>query len=114
MTLAILLFLLAGWFFGHRYPRNGKRLVVGGSLVALSQLFPLLHIVSGMIGYKLTQTLGAATNPGDDDVMGAITSEFGGFVCTFSTGSALVTGAFAIGWLFVALGGTLGSNSNQI
>ncbi|NND97948.1 MAG: hypothetical protein HKN47_11530 [Pirellulaceae bacterium] len=112
MTVAISLFLLVGWYIGHRYPRNGERLIVGGLFVAISQVFPLLHIVSGIVGYTVAHAFGGATIP-DDNVMTFITtSELGGFACTLSTGAALVAGAFAIGWLYVAISRLFRSNSN--
>ena len=111
MAAAVALCLVAGWYVGRRNPWNAKRLVVGGGLVALSQVFPLLHVIVGMVGYEAARSLGGAQQQSDDTI-GRITTEYGGFICTLVTGGALIAAALATGWLLVAVGGKVLDNQN--
>ncbi len=73
-------------------------LLAGAALVALTQLFPGMQIIAGMIGIGVGQALGHATFDSDEHPA-RITSEFGGFVVTFITGGILMAGSLCAGIL---------------
>jgi hypothetical protein len=104
MMVAVVLFLIAGWYFGVRFPKIRSRMLAGGSIVAVSQLFPVHHIIAGFIAFEVTRLAGGAIAPTDDEPFGKIATEFGGFLCTSVTGAILLTIAMAIGWLLVSIG----------
>lgn len=99
MAVAIMMILISGWLLGRRLPNLARRMTTGAILVALSQLFPILHIFAGLIGLQITILTGGAEHGTDDDPLGQITSEWGGFLCTLFTGSALIVAACLIGWI---------------
>ena len=117
MIVAIVSFLIAGWYFGVRFPKIRSRMLTGGTIVAASQLFPVHHIIAGSIAFKVTRLAGGAIWPTDDDPFGRIATEFGGFLCTSVTGAILLSISMAIGWLVVSIGiavrGRFSDNATQ-
>ncbi len=96
MSVAALLLLVFGSFICAANRKLAVALLAGGALVALTQLFPILHIIAGMIGMSVGQALGHATLDTDDDPS-RITSELGGFIVTIVTGGILMAGSLFIG-----------------
>jgi hypothetical protein len=99
MSVAALLLLALGCFICATRRKLATTLIGGGVLVGLSQLFPALHIIAGMIGMTLAQALGLADNGGNDGRSPLIINEYGGFVVTFVTGSILMAVAACTGML---------------
>jgi len=95
---AILVILICGWCFCCAFPVQGRKLVAGSVLTALSQLLPILQLIAGIIGLAIASSLGLFVG-GNDGQTDHFVSEFGGFVATMSTGTILVVGAFMVGWL---------------
>ena len=89
VAIGVLLVLGSGVCIGHR--KAGTALIAGGVIVSLTQIFPLPHIVAGMIGLELADKAGMI----DDAVK--LPSILGGFVVTFVTGGLLIALAGAIG-----------------
>jgi hypothetical protein len=98
MSVAALLLLVFGCYICAANRKLAVALLAGGAVVALTQLFPILHIIAGTIGMSVGQTLGHATID-SDDAPARITSEYGGFIVTFVTGGILMAGSLAIGVL---------------
>jgi hypothetical protein len=98
MSVAALLLLVLGSYICAANRKLAVALLAGGAVVALTQLFPILHIIAGMIGMTVGQALGHATLDSDDSPS-RITSEYGGFVVTFVTGGILMAGSLFIGVL---------------
>lgn len=63
-------------------------LVVGATLVALTQLFPLLQILAGVVGVGIVRSLGLMGGGGDGPPQ--ILGPLGGFVVTLVTGGILI------------------------
>jgi hypothetical protein len=98
MSVAALLLLVVGCYICFADRKLAVALLAGGAVVALTQLFPILHIIAGTIGMSAGQALGHATID-SDDAPARITSEFGGFIVTFVTGGILMSGSLLVGVL---------------
>jgi hypothetical protein len=96
MSVAALLLLVFGCFICAANRKLAVALLAGGALVALTQLFPILHIIAGMLGMGAGQALGHATLD-DDNGPSQITSEAGGFIVTFVTGGILMAVSLCTG-----------------
>ena len=72
-------------------------LLIGGALVGLMQVFPLLQFLAGVIGMAAGSCFGLAEFGGDERSP-RLTSELGGFVVTLITGGSLMTAAACLGW----------------
>ena len=81
------------WFFGHvesgKAPRMGFALNAGGLIVAMSQLYPGLQIISGILGLSIGERIGLVSR----DMK--ISSAMGGLLVTLLTGGMLI----AIAWM---------------
>ena len=96
MVAAIVLW----WSLGHLVCKTNRRLglslVAGGILVALSQCFPLLQIIAGMVSLNIYGRLAQAVAGGS--VRGPQEqTEFGGFLVTMLTGGMLMAVALGFG-----------------
>lgn len=82
-------------------PNIGRALIRGGVLVALSQLFPVLQIMAGLVAMDLTAVLGQvkATVGRPPEVA----SVSGGFLMTIFTGLLLMCAALFLGLLIQAI-----------
>jgi hypothetical protein len=98
MSIAALLLLSLGCFICAVRRKLATALIAGGTLVGLSQLFPALHIIAGMIGMTVGKALGLA-DLGNDERSDQILSEYGGFVVTFVTGGILMAAGACAGML---------------
>ncbi|MCE9531831.1 MAG: hypothetical protein K8T89_12010 [Planctomycetes bacterium] len=87
MVAAIPLFWLAGHGICAESRKSGSVLVMGGIVVALLQIVPILHITAGIVGVSL------AAGPG----MHKLTTFLGGFVATLITGGLLLLVALPFG-----------------
>jgi hypothetical protein len=89
---------------GHLACRIGPgiafALVVGGFLVALTQFFPLLHIVVGSLSLYVVSVRG---NPPEVSQPYTLHSEVGGFIATALTGLFFVSLALSVGWCLYEL-----------
>ncbi|WP_435018438.1 hypothetical protein TA3x_000412 [Tundrisphaera sp. TA3] len=90
MILAILLMLALGAMAVSASRKGGWAVVIGGWIVAVSQLMPVLHIIAGSMGMSAALGGTKAYSAGLDD-------EPGGFIATIVTGGILITIALAIG-----------------
>ena len=97
MSLAALLLFASGCYICAVARKLAAALIAGGVLVALSQLFPILQIIAGMIGMSVGETLGLA-RIGDGHPT-QLFNEYGGFVVTFATGAILMAAAASAGML---------------
>lgn len=96
MIAGALLMLCGGWTVCYYRPAIAAKTILGAVPIALSQLFPILQFIAGMIGFALADGLGLSI---DDELVGPITSELGSLVVTVVTGSILITEAAVVGWL---------------
>ena len=105
LFLSGLVVLAGGWTLCYVSPPVARRLIVGGMMTAVSQVFPILHLILGVIALGIAGRLGSAT-PGDDVPIDKISSELGGFFVTLLVGGGLLICAGAIGlvlgWLLPA------------
>jgi hypothetical protein len=96
MVFAILALLTLGGFLCTYHRELSRALLIGGVLIAMTQLIPIPQILAGWIGLAIGNALGLAEfSRGDQPAR--LTSEFGGFVVTLITGGILITAAACIG-----------------
>jgi MFS family permease len=96
MLLAVVSFFLCGCLLCAFQRNLALAVIIGGVIVALTQLFPILHIVAGWIGMAVGDLLGVADfGRGDDSPR--LLNELGGFVVTLVTGGILMAIATGIG-----------------
>jgi hypothetical protein len=86
----------AGCVMCIRFWPVGRILVVGGILVAASQLIPILHLMAGAMAFGIAEEMGQVTSDVDGLPDGLATAWSGYFV-TVLTGGALVAAAFVAG-----------------
>jgi hypothetical protein len=98
MSIAALFLVLLGCYFCAAGRKLAAALIAGGALVGLSQMFPALHIIAGMIGMTVGQALDLA-NIGDEERPAQIVNEIGGFVVTLITGGILMAAGACGGML---------------
>jgi hypothetical protein len=85
MASAVIVAFAVGCWICVRHRTIGVFFVIGGIAVGLSQMFPVLQVVAGLIGGVICQNarlMGA---------LGTETSEFAGFFLTLITGGILMT-----------------------
>ena len=84
------------WFFGHmccsRSKEMGCILVVGGLLVAITQIFPMLHIVAGMTSLGIIAKLNLAEVENSTRYP-ILRTELSGFIATLLTSIQLLVAA---------------------
>ncbi len=93
------------WYLGHRIcvinDALGRALVVGGFIVATTQLIPVLQFVSGIVSVGSVVALRLGTAADDEHSEGM--TELGGLIATVMTGLALMAVAALcgaiVGWL---------------
>lgn len=111
VAIAALVLLVVGLLFCSVRRKFARIAVVGGALIALTQFFPLLQVVAGLISVgiasNLEQGLGlvpanVAENPADFAGT-CVWSGVGGFAATLTTGGLLMGAAMFPGWLFELL-----------
>lgn len=85
-------FFVATYAAIERYEWLRFALPFGGTIVAASQIFPVLQMIAGFAGLLVASLLGQA-----DRELLSVTSELGGFAVTIVTGGLLLTAAFGIG-----------------
>lgn len=102
VALAVLLFATGGWVICARWPWLRSRLLSGAGILALTQVFPLLQIIAGVIALKIAVRFGQA-RVASDFAPDRIHSELGGFVVTAITGGILFCAAVVIGWMAVGI-----------
>ena len=93
------------WFVGDNAGKKGRTLgsglLVGGVVVGLSQIYPFLQLIAGLIALTVAKQLGQANEEFD------VTSELGGFIATTVTGGLLMAAALIIygfSYLFFIIG----------
>lgn len=98
MSAATALLLISGWWVCFIQPSNGRMLVLGAAILSLSQLFPVIQMVAGMVALAMC---GFGINE-DDGAMRPV-SEAGGFLITLIVGGILICLAaivgLCLGWL---------------
>jgi hypothetical protein len=112
MGVALLSFLVCGCYLCAYHRKLALALLVGGVLVALTQLFPILQILAGLIGMAVGQSLGQ-TSSGADEATPHLRSEVGGFVVTLVTGGILIGAAACSGMAILWLTSRLGANRSK-
>ena len=94
-------FLIAGRWACSAHPQFAKRLVVGAAIVAVSQLFPILQIISGLTAVELLSAFGLI-DAGFETGVPELGIILGGAM-TMITGSILATCSLIIGSAVVFL-----------
>jgi hypothetical protein len=112
MGVALVSFLACGCYLCAYHRKLAVALLVGGVLVALTQLFPILQIVAGLIGMAVGQAFGQ-TSSGEDEATPHLTGELGGFVVTLITGGILIGAAACSGVAILWLTARLGANRSK-
>ncbi len=98
MTVAVIVLLAAGFWICAKARIVGRDLIKGGILVGLAQLFPILHIISGMVGMIVGQRL-QLTNMDNETGPIRVNSELGGFIAALVTGTILMAMSLGTGFL---------------
>lgn len=75
-----------------------RRLYLGGFLVSLAQLFPVIHLIIGMISIEIVQSFRLGVF-GTDTEPDHVTSEAGGFLIVILVGGSLLLAASLCGWI---------------
>ena len=100
--ISITAFLLLGWIICRLAPSLAKCLIAGSPIVALTQVFPILHLIAGLLGFLAAVALGLATDGDPMDGAGPqIDTILGGFLISTVTGCLLSIMAFFFGWIAV-------------
>ena len=102
MCAASLVLLIAGWVLCALSARTARKLILGAAIVALTQFFPILQIVTGSVSMGIAASFQLADGGGgdldpDEGGFPEITSELGGFMVTILVGGILLTFASLIG-----------------
>jgi hypothetical protein len=89
MIAGVVVLLLVSTGFVIMFPKMGKCLISGGTLMMISQLIPVLQMMSGLFALRIWQELTGATesNLGQGNKMLA---EIGGFTVTLMTAQPLL------------------------
>jgi hypothetical protein len=98
MLVGSLILLLGGFWCCFRFKDFSKALIVGGWIVALSQVYPLLQMLAGIFGMGVANAVGPS--PDEEYSPYSIHSEPAGCVATIMTGAILI-GVSALIGLFV-------------
>ncbi len=91
MLAAVMLFWIGGGVVCLRARQAAVRMMFGASILAATQLLPIIQMIAGMLALKLTQQAGLIGDAPDHTPFPLITSELGGFVMTCIVGGMLVT-----------------------
>ena len=107
MMAGIFVLWVAGHFACGKNRKLTYSLVTGSFVFALSQFYPVAHLVTGILSLSFVKLIGlSGQNPNDvgqfNDGIGEINSELGGFIATLMTGTPLVAVALVIGLGFYA------------
>ncbi|HWB09567.1 MAG TPA: hypothetical protein VG826_10095 [Pirellulales bacterium] len=105
MLLAIIVLLALGFWICASARQVGFALVVGGVAVALSQIFPILQMMAGILGFALTKAIGAAPTPDGiaHDGLPDVETLAAGFVITMTTGGLLIAASTLAGLMIQAV-----------
>jgi MFS family permease len=98
MFVAALLLLALGSCICAAGRKLAATLIAGGAIIGLTQLFPGLQLIAGVIGMTVGQALRLA-DIGDENRPARLISDYGGFVVTFVTGGILIATAACSGML---------------
>src|SRR5262249_17793790 len=112
MGVALLSFLACGCYLCAYHRKLALALIVGGVLVALTQVFPILQIMAWLIGMGICPAFGQ-TSSGEDEATPHLTGELGGFVVTLVTGGILIGAAACSGVAILWLTSRLGANRSK-
>ncbi len=98
LLFGALLLLALGYYICAVNRRFSSALIVGGAIIAITQVFPVIQIIAGMLGMTVGKAMGLASL-GDDHGVPQITTEEGGFIVTLVTGGILMAAAACSGML---------------
>jgi hypothetical protein len=98
LMVAALLLLALGCLICAADRRLATPLIAGSAMIGITQVFPLLQIVAGLLGMSVGRALGLGAH-GRDAGPGRIGSEAGGFVVTLVTGGILMAVSAGSGML---------------
>ncbi|MGV3484235.1 MAG: hypothetical protein ACO1RT_07445 [Planctomycetaceae bacterium] len=102
VAIAVAAFAITGWIICVYRPQLSKRLLAGSTVVGLSQIFPVLHLIAGKTAFSIVAHVGQA-EVGGDLGLDRIKTEFGGFLVALLTGGVLTVCAVAIGYGMFAI-----------
>lgn len=98
MAVCVLCLLAVGVVTCRRSPEVMRAISIGAAVTALSQFFPILHIVAGLFAFAAADTLGFGSEA-DELPLHAANSFVGGFIATLVTALIVLFVAAAIGAL---------------
>lgn len=104
LSVAVGFFLIAGWYVCYASPAVARRLLVGSSITAITQLFPVIQLIAGILALGAVSTLGLSVDDGDLGI-GQISNDAGAFLATMITGSIIAAVAMLFGLTGVFVGG---------
>jgi hypothetical protein len=99
MLIAVTLLCATGCWVCANSPQAGTSLVVGGVIVGLTQLIPILQMFSGLTAMTVAAALGLTKR----EVHASITTEVGGVIVTLITGAILMSIAAGVGFVIERL-----------
>jgi hypothetical protein len=94
--IAVLVVAAAGYYFCFQKPLPILIAIRGGILVALTQVFPILHIVCGSLALQAWILLGDMRKSSFQEMLSSIPA---GFLVTLMTGLLLIASSFVVGML---------------
>jgi hypothetical protein len=100
IILAVVLLWWLGYHFVATYRMVRGPLLAGGLCVGLSQVFPLIHMMAGIVGVGLASKVFHEGPPGQHpDLKLTHLTEPGAFLATLVTGAQLMVAAWVFGLL---------------
>lgn len=97
MACAMLILLASGWVLCIWRRPAARGLIVGTAIVAISQVFPIIHLFACWVGSVVVYLLDLADTELDDEIQ--VPSVLGGFLATAVVGFTLIICSGGIGLL---------------
>ncbi len=102
--ISVMMFLVTGFWICFKFPRVGRGLVIGAGAMSLTQLFPVLHFLFGLLALGFAEAVGLIDTVDFDEGPADVSTVLAGFVITTLVGGALAVTGLAVGlvlnWLF--------------
>lgn len=94
---------LVGWWAWRRWPQIGRRVIAGGWVVCVCQLFPLIQIFAGLAALSIAEELGLMDSLDLEQNGPNFESEFASAFVTLITGGILMLVSLAVGAVLIAV-----------
>ncbi len=90
--------MIGGWGFCVFRPRIARKVILGSAALSLTQIFPVIQFVAGILAMGISEALGVVGNFFEDNAPADPSSFLGGFVPTAIVGCVLlaIAGLFGL------------------